>query len=125
MIIGIGTDFVEVRRIQEMIEQYGAQFLRRVFTQAEQDFCNAKSERMYLHYAARFAFKEACSKAMGTGVADGFEFKDCEVVSLPNGKPEVRLHGVLAERWNTQRIMVTLTHTEEHALAFVVIEHDT
>jgi holo-[acyl-carrier protein] synthase len=121
-VLGIGTDIVEIERIQKTMETYGNRFLNRVFTRTEQAYCDSFNETKYLHYAARFAAKEAFSKAIGTGIAQGTTFTSIGIVNLPNGKPEIELFGALAERWDACIIHVTLSHTNSVALAVVVIE---
>ncbi|MCX7929798.1 MAG: holo-ACP synthase [Chlorobi bacterium] len=124
MIVGIGLDIVEIERISAAIERYGEQFLRRVFTDVERAYCERSSANRMLHYAARFAAKEAFSKAIGTGITRGFQFRDCGVVNLESGQPTIVLTGTLGERWSNGRIHVTLSHTRHHAAACVIIEQD-
>jgi holo-[acyl-carrier protein] synthase len=97
MIIGIGTDLVDIRRIEKTIERHGERFLARVFTAAER----ARAERranIVETYAKRFAAKEACAKALGTGFRRGVFFRDIGVVNLPSGKPTLELAGGARER---------------------------
>ena len=97
MIIGIGTDLVDIRRIEKTIERHGERFLARVFTEAER----ARAERranVVETYAKRFAAKEACAKALGTGFRRGVFFRDIGVVNLPSGKPTLELAGGARER---------------------------
>ena len=97
MIIGIGSDLIDIRRIEKTLERYGARFVARVFTEAEQ----AKSEGRLLRaasYAKRYAAKEACSKALGTGFRKGVFWRDMGVVNLPSGKPTLKLTGGAAAR---------------------------
>lgn len=122
MILGIGTDIVEVSRIADSLEKYGERFKKRIFTETEQLYCESFGKTAVVHYAARFAYKEAFSKAIGTGIRDGFQFKDCGVKNLPSGQPIADLDGVLNERWSDHTIHVTLSHTTTYAVAVVVIE---
>lgn len=122
MIIGIGTDIVQVKRIAEAMQNYGERFRNRIFTPVEQEYCEQHPPTKMLHYAARFAYKEAFSKAIGTGITKGFQFKDCGLKNLPTGQPVADLSGVLAERWGTYTIHISLSHTDEYAVAMVVIE---
>lgn len=124
MIIGIGTDITDVARIASSIEQYGERFLRRIFTETERAYCERREKTKYRHYCARFAAKEAFSKAIGTGVADGFAFNLVGIRNEPGGKPVIELSGLMAERWGDCRINVSLSHTDALALAVVTIERD-
>lgn len=97
MIIGIGSDLIDIRRIEKTLERYGSRFVERIFTETEQ----AKSEGRMLRaasYAKRYAAKEACSKALGTGFRKGVFWRDMGVVNLPSGKPTLKLTGGAAER---------------------------
>src|SRR5262249_9365624 len=91
MITGIGIDVVQNDRIRQSIERFGDRFLNRVFTEAEIKYCSA-SGVFEIHYAARFAAKEAAFKALGTGWAEGVTWKDVEVGRLPSGKPQLHLY---------------------------------
>jgi len=122
MIIGIGTDIIEVQRIANACEKYGERFLNRIFTQTEQDYCESFNDTKYVHYAARFAMKESFSKAIGTGLTQGFKFTEVSIVNQQNGKPDVVLEGDLKTKWNKFRIHVSLSHTRDYAVAFVIIE---
>lgn len=122
MIIGIGSDIVDVARIAQSIEQYGDRFLNRIFTPTEQEYCKRFHGTEAVHYAARFAYKEAFSKAIGTGITQGFQFKECGVVNMPTGRPVADLSGVMKERYGHFVIHVTLSHTGTMAMAVVVIE---
>ena len=97
MIIGIGNDIIDIRRVEKVLERHGDRFIQRVFTEIEQ----RKSDRRRLRaasYAKRFAAKEACSKALGTGMRGGVFWRDMGVVNLPSGKPTMALTGGAAER---------------------------
>lgn len=121
MIVGIGTDIVEVERIKNAIEKYGKRFLDRVFTETEQNYCESFNNAKYQHYAARFAAKEAFSKAIGTGITQGFKFKEVGVINEKSGQPLVELKGELKEKWGKYRIDISLSHTSANAIAYVVI----
>ena len=128
MIIGIGSDLIDIRRVEQSLERFGERFVKRCFTDIEQ----AKSERRKnraASYAKRFAAKEACSKALGTGLANGVFWKDMGVVNLPGGKPTMLLTGGAAEKLAElmppgHEAFIHLTITDEHpyAQAFVIIE---
>src|SRR5271166_2344610 len=92
MIIGIGSDMVDIRRIEQTIERYGDRFLSRIFTETERAKSDRRSARA-ASYAKRFAAKEACSKALGTGLRNGVFWRDMGVVNLPSGQPTIELPG--------------------------------
>ena len=124
MIAGIGTDLVEIDRIERMIERYGDAFLGKVFTPEEVAFCSARA-RPAQHYAARFAAKEAVLKALGTGVRKGMTLRDVQVESDTLGAPRVLLSRgakAKAEELGVTVMHVSLTHTNHHAGAYVVAE---
>ncbi|MBB6483229.1 holo-ACP synthase [Rhizobium lusitanum] len=128
MIIGIGSDLIDIRRVEKTMERFGARFTDRCFTDIER----AKSEgrkNKAASYAKRFAAKEACSKALGTGLAQGVFWRDMGVVNLPSGKPTMQLTGGAAERLasmlpENHRAAIHLTITDDFPLAqaFVIIE---
>jgi holo-[acyl-carrier protein] synthase len=97
MIIGIGVDLVDIRRIERLLQKYGAQFTHRVFTQEEQAYAN-KSSHPTRVYANRFAAKEAAAKALGTGMRGGIDWKDIEVSRASSGAPSLRFHGRAYEK---------------------------
>jgi holo-[acyl-carrier protein] synthase len=121
MLIGIGTDIVLTARIQASIDQYGEQFLARVFTYEERIYCDAQAQPLP-SYAARFAAKEAFSKAIGTGISGETTWKSIEVVKASSGAVSVRLHGALAGEYEDCRVLLSLSHTSESAVAMVAIE---
>ncbi len=124
MIVGLGVDLVEVRRIAGAIERHGTSFLRRIFTPREIAYCEshrAKFER----YAGRFAAKEAAMKALGTGWRRGVRFVDIEVVRESSGRPVLQLSGVarqIAEQMGVRHITISITHNHDTALAQVIFE---
>ena len=127
MILGIGNDIIDIRRIQKTIERYGDRFLRRVFTDAERKKSDGRSQRA-ASYAKRFAAKEACAKALGTGLRKGVFWKDMGVANLPSGQPTMVLTGGAAEQLRRltppgcqARVNVTLTDDFPLAQAIVVI----
>lgn len=121
-ILGIGTDVVDVQRIRHSFEEYGDRFARRVFTETERAYCEHFGETRHLHYAARFAAKEAFSKAIGSGMRNGMAFQLVGIRNEESGKPVVELTGVMHERYGNHIIHVTLSHTATTAIAVVVIE---
>jgi len=123
MIFGIGTDLIEVKRIENLIEK-SSRFRDRVFTQREIEYCERKKNRA-CSYAARFAAKEAFFKALGTGWRKGVAFQDVEVINKPSGKPELVLYGKskeLSEHNHITNIHVSLSHVSEYAHSLVILE---
>ena len=128
MIVGIGSDLCDIRRIARSLERFGERFTHRVFTEGER----AKSDRRAARapsYARRFAAKEACAKALGTGLSHGVFWRDMEVVNLPGGRPTLRLTGGALARLRAMlpegheaRVHVSLTDDPPLAQAFVIIE---
>jgi holo-[acyl-carrier protein] synthase len=124
MIVGSGIDLAEVGRIRAAIEQYGEKFVNRIYTQGEIAYVERKANR-YERYAARFAAKEAAMKALGTGWRRGVQWKDFEVSNSPSGRPALLLHGrarSIADQLGVSRISLSLTHTAETGMAFVIFE---
>ncbi|HBB25841.1 MAG TPA: holo-[acyl-carrier-protein] synthase, partial [Bacteroidetes bacterium] len=124
MIIGIGTDIVDVPRIKAAHDQYGERFLSKIFTPTEIAYCDHFGDTRFLHYAARFAAKEAFSKAIKTGMRDGMSFKLVGIVNEKSGEPRIELFGAMLERWGSYKIHVSLSHTAAVGLAVVVISDD-
>ena len=127
MIIGIGSDMVDIRRIEQSIERYGDRFLNRIFTETERAKSDGRAARA-ASYAKRFAAKEACSKALGTGLKHGVFWRDMGVVNLPTGQPTMRLTGGAAARLkqllpanHEAQILITITDDYPLAQAFVII----
>ena len=121
MPIFVGVDLVEIDRLKKIFERHKEKFKKRIFTEIEIEECEKR--RNYEEcYAARFAAKEAFSKAIGTGMRKGVRFIDIEVINLPSGKPVLRLYGKALEFLNGAHVDVSLSHTEHHAIAVVVIE---
>ncbi len=128
MIVGIGSDLCDIRRIAQTLEKYGPRFIERCFTETERRKSDRRAERA-ASYAKRFAAKEACAKALGTGLRLGVFWRDMGVVNLPSGAPTMKLTGGAAERLaaimpagHTPRIHLTITDEHPLAQAFVVIE---
>ena len=128
MILGIGNDIIDIRRVERTLERFGDRFTDRVFTEVER----AKSDRRRMRaasYAKRFAAKEACSKALGTGLRKGVYWRDMGVVNLPGGKPTISLTGGALQRLDSMvpagmsaAIHLTITDDFPHAQAIVIIE---
>jgi holo-[acyl-carrier protein] synthase len=124
MIVGTGIDIAEVPRIRHSIERFGDRFLGRIFTAGERRYCDSKANRVE-RYAARFAAKEAAMKALGTGWNYGVRWQDCEVARKPGGRPTLVFHGKAGEfaaKLGVKNIALSLTHTEEQAMAQVILE---
>ncbi len=122
-ILGIGIDIVENERIRRSIERHGERFLRRVFTDAEIAYCQ-ESKFPEQRFGARFAAKEAVSKAFGTGIGSEMALSEIEVCRKPSGEPRIRLHGkagAFARGRNVREVLISLTHTREHSAAQAVI----
>ncbi len=121
---GIGVDLVENARIEHSLERFGERFLRRVFTAGEIEYSQSMKYPAR-HLAARFAAKEAVSKAFGTGIGKSMGWKDIDVRRKESGEPYVVLGGgakTLAEERNVTKVSITLSHTEHHAMAMIVVE---
>lgn len=128
MIVGLGSDLCDIRRIEKSLARFGDRFTQRVYTEGERRKCDARAARAP-SYARRFAAKEACAKALGTGLSQGVFWRDMEVVNLPGGKPTLRLTGGARARLDAitppgceALIHVTLTDEPPIAQAFVIIE---
>ncbi|MFL5182890.1 MAG: holo-ACP synthase [Microvirga sp.] len=128
MILGVGSDLIDVRRIERTIERHGERFLDRIFTPLERAKAEGRARRIET-YAKRFAAKEACAKALGTGMRRGVFWRDMEVVNLPGGRPTMRLTGGALERLAAITppgceaiVHVSLTDDPPLAQAFVIIE---
>ena len=130
MILGLGNDLVDIRRIERTIARHGDRFLHRVFTEVERAKADRRTESIRAAtYAKRFAAKEAASKALGTGFSAGVFFRDLGVVNLPSGQPTLRLTGGAAERLaamtppgHAARVHLTMTDEHPYAEAVVIIE---
>ena len=123
MIFGIGTDIIEVGRVEQKLARTEG-LKKKLFTETETAYCESK-HRTALHYAARFAAKEAFLKAMGTGWSGGHKFDEIEIVNDPLGKPELFVHGKVREFCGARgvtRMSVSLSHVKEMAAAVVVLE---
>ena len=127
MILGIGNDIIDIRRIEKTIARFGDKFIQRIFTEVEQQKSDRRANRA-ASYAKRYAAKEACSKALGTGFRAGIYWRDMGVVNLPSGKPSMALTGGALERLKAitppgmvPQIDVSITDEEEMAYVIVII----
>lgn len=128
MILGLGSDLIDIRRVERSLERFGQRFTDRIFTEIERAKSDRRKQRA-ASYAKRFAAKEACAKALGTGLSGGVFWRDMGVVNLPGGKPTMNLtNGALARLSSMvpagHRPVIHLTITDDFPLAqaFVVIE---
>lgn len=128
MIIGLGSDLSDIRRVEKSLERFGERFTNRVFTEIERRRSERKPDRA-ASYAKRFAAKEACAKALGTGIRHGVFWRDMGVANLPSGKPTMALTGGALERLKAitpdgHQAVIHLSLTDDHpyAQAFVIIE---
>src|SRR4051794_14180940 len=125
MILGIGSDLVDIERIRRTLERHGERFLSRIFTETERKRAERRANRVET-YAKRFAAKEACAKALGTGFRKGVFFRDLGVFNLPGGKPSMALTGGAADRLAAitptgMTAQIDLTITDEYPLAQALV----
>lgn len=124
MIFGIGTDIIEVKRVEKIVAS-GRQYLETIFTEKEMEYCEAKARKSE-HFAVRYAAKEAFLKALGSGWRDGLAFSDIEIINDELGKPQVFLHGEVKRVYNHHQIQqtsISLSHTKEIAIAVIILEN--
>jgi len=128
MIIGIGSDIIDIRRMEKTLERFGDRFTHRVYTELERARAERRPNQRADTYAKRFAAKEACSKALGTGLKQGVFWRDMGVANLPSGQPTIKLTGGALQRLghltppgHTAHIHVSLTDDYPMAFAFVII----
>jgi holo-[acyl-carrier protein] synthase len=125
MIIGIGNDLIDIRRVERTLERFGERFVNRIFTDTERARSERRAGRVE-SYAKRFAAKEACSKALGTGFRRGVFWRDLGVVNLPSGKPTMALTGGAAARLAEitppgMTAQIDLTITDDHPIAQAIV----
>jgi holo-[acyl-carrier protein] synthase len=124
MIYGIGTDLVEVDRIEKIIQRWGERFTEKVYSRNEIAYCTRKAYPA-IHYAARFAAKESLLKSLGIGLGMGVSLKDIEVINDAKGNPQLKMNERIREVLDTHGITsvhISMTHTREHAHAVVILE---
>ena len=124
MVVGVGIDVIQNERIRESLQKFGPRFINRIYTEIETSYCNNCVDPA-IHFAARFAAKEAAFKALGTGWAAGVKWKDIEVQRLASGKPELHLYGealARATEMGATRFHVSLTHDQFVSCAVVLLE---
>jgi holo-[acyl-carrier protein] synthase len=125
MVVGVGTDLIEIARIAQSVDRFGDRFLQRIYTAQEIAYCQRKKSSAE-SLAARFAAKEAAAKALGTGISRGVSWLELEVGREPSGKPTLQLSGRAAQRarqLGVATINLSLTHSKEIAMAFVIMEN--
>lgn len=122
MVEGVGVDIIEVSRIKMSIEDYGSLFTDKIFTPEEKKYC-ADKPNPFQHYAARFAAKEAFSKATGTGWNSDFSWQEVEVVNEPSGKPCLHLNGLALKAFGGKKVFLSLSHSGDYVVAVVIIEN--
>ena len=126
MIVSIGIDIIEVRRVSEVLART-PRFAERVFTEAERTYCDGRGAVAAQHFAARFAAKEAALKALQTGWRGGIGWHDVEIATRDSGAPYLVLHGVakeLFEKSGATHAHLSMSHTTEHAIAEVILERE-
>ena len=126
MILGLGNDLIDIRRIEKTLERFGERFINRVFTEEERRKAERRPYGRAATYAKRFAAKEACAKALGTGLRHGVFWRDMKVANLPSGQPTLTLTGGAAERLAKitpagMTAQINLTMTDDHPWAEAVV----
>jgi holo-[acyl-carrier protein] synthase len=128
MILGMGSDICDIRRIEQALERHGERFTHRVFSEVERARAEKRAGQAASSYAKRFAAKEACAKALGTGFRDGVFLSDLRVMNLPSGQPTLSLHGAALERLKAMipagheaKVFLSLTDEYPYAYAQVII----
>jgi holo-[acyl-carrier protein] synthase len=126
MILGLGSDLIDIRRIEQSLARFGDRFIERIFTETERKRAERRELRRAASYAKRFAAKEACAKALGTGFRHGVFWRDLGVVNLPSGQPTLTLSGGAALRLSQlvppgMRARIDLTMTDDHPWAEAVV----
>lgn len=125
MAVHCGVDIVETERLQKSFESLGDAFRDRIFTPEEIAYCDARKQGRYQSYAARFAAKEAVSKALGTGIGEGAAWQEIEIVNDANGKPSVNLSGAARASFKAiggEAVSISLSHCKSYAVAYALIE---
>ncbi len=124
MIIGVGIDIVEVERISKSIKKFENRFLNKIFTESEIEYCNSKKNK-FLHYAGRFAAKEAIVKSLSSCCKDGFNWLDMEIQNVANGEPTIKLFGKFYEfMGNDKKIQISISHADKYATAVAILSKD-
>lgn len=121
MIQGVGTDIIEIKRVEKAIQRHGKRFLDRLFSSKEQAYCD-KHKLSSRHYAGRFAAKEAIAKALGTGFGESLGWLDFEILNETSGKPQVLFSDLLKERLNGAKLHLSISHSQDYATATAILE---
>ncbi len=119
MIKGIGTDIIEIRRFKKLMQRHPKRFLKRLFTEQEQAYCSLYKDPEK-HFTARFAAKEAVSKALGTGFGSKLRFQDLSIINSSEGKPMVILSEEAQKKFNDPKIEISMSHSQAYATAIAV-----
>lgn len=117
---GVGTDIIEIDRIERSIERYGQKFLDRIFTKEEQNYCS-KYHHASRNFAGRFAAKEAVVKALGTGIREGVSWLDIDIINDEHGKPCVSFSKKLQEAFPGTEVLLSISHAKEYATAVAIL----
>ena len=122
MVLGLGIDIIEIRRIKESIDEYGSNFLQKVYTPKEIEYCSAKANK-YQHFAARFAAKEAVYKAFSTSHQEGLSWQDIEITNEPSGMPIVKLNGKLKSFLSKDKdLKISISHSDKFVTCVAIID---
>jgi holo-[acyl-carrier protein] synthase len=121
VILGIGTDIIEIERIELAFKKHGAAFFERLFTEKERTYCNTYAHPI-AHFAGRFAAKEAIVKALGTGFTADVQWQDIEIINDRLGKPVVTFHRKLCELYKGKEVLLSISHCKSYATATAVVK---
>lgn len=121
MIFGIGTDIIEIARIESALKKHGEAFFERLFTDKECAYCRTY-KHVAPHFAGRFAAKEAIVKAIGTGFTGDVQWQDIEILNDNLGKPVVMFHGKLAEKYRGKEVLLSISHCKSYATATAIVQ---
>jgi holo-[acyl-carrier protein] synthase len=122
MVLGLGIDIIEISRIKESIDEYGSNFLQKVYTPKEIEYCSAKANK-YQHFAARFAAKEAVYKAFSTSHQEGLSWQDIEITNEPSGMPIVKLNGKLKSFLSKDKdLKISISHSDNFVTCVAIID---
>ena len=125
MVIGIGIDIIEIDRVKKSVDEFGDQFLKKIYTPHEIKYCLSKSNK-YQHLAARFAAKEAIYKALSTGWVKDLSWQDMEIINAPNGLPTVKLKGNLKDFLSAgQNLKISMSHSRDYVACVAIIYKET
>jgi holo-[acyl-carrier protein] synthase len=124
MVLGLGIDIIEINRIRESIDKYGENFLQKVYTPLEIEYCSGKANK-YQHFAARFAAKEAVYKAFNTSHQEGLSWQDIEIMNEPSGMPIVKLNGKLKSfLTEDKQLKISISHSDNFVTCVAIIDQN-